>query len=175
MKNSIDTGQFDEQTDFQKEAYFLLNQGYPQISLVEPSQFLLTDHSRDTAEILIISSYPPRECGIATYSQDLISSLKNKFSNSLSIKVCALESDESGYSYPDDVKYVLKTSIAEEYRKLATKINNESRIRIVLVQHEFGFYMGKERSFLLFLTELSKPVVIVFHTVLPHPNEKLKR
>jgi hypothetical protein len=32
-----------------------------------------------TPEILFISSYPPRECGIATYSQDLVKALNNKF------------------------------------------------------------------------------------------------
>jgi len=32
-------------------------------------------------EILFITSYPPRECGIATYSQDLLKALNNKFSN----------------------------------------------------------------------------------------------
>ena len=78
----------------------------------------------DLAEILFITSYPPRVCGIATYSQDLIKALNNKFSNSLSIKVCALESGEMDYKYSDDVKYTLKTSDSASYGKLAMKINN---------------------------------------------------
>lgn len=127
-----------------------------------------------STEILIITSYPPRECGIATYSQDLIRSLDNKFSNSLSIKVCAMEADEVDYEYPDEVKYVLKTSIAAEYEKLAIKINNDNDIKIVLIQHEFGFFHVQEQAFLKFLTAISKPVVIVFHTVLPNPDEKFK-
>ena len=32
-----------------------------------------------TREMVFISSYPPRECGIATYSQDLIFAVQNKF------------------------------------------------------------------------------------------------
>ena len=36
-------------------------------------------------EIVFITSYPPRECGIATYSQDLIFSLNNKFRKSFEI------------------------------------------------------------------------------------------
>ena len=40
--------------------------------------------------ILIITSYPPRECGIATYSQDLIFALNNKFTKSFDITICAL-------------------------------------------------------------------------------------
>jgi glycosyltransferase involved in cell wall biosynthesis len=127
----------------------------------------------DLAEILFITSYPPRVCGIATYSQDLIKALNNKFSNSLSIKVCALESGDANYTYPEEVKYILKTSFAGEYKKLALKINKDPRIQIVLIQHEFGFYIMQEQAFLQFLNKLSKPVVIVFHTVLPHPDEQL--
>ena len=127
----------------------------------------------DLPEILFITSYPPRECGIATYSQDLITALNNKFSNSLSIKVYALESGDVNYIYPEEVKYVLKTSLADEYEKLALTINNDNGIKIVLVQHEFGFFKVQEQAFLQFLFDLSKPVIIVFHTVLPHPDEEL--
>jgi glycosyltransferase involved in cell wall biosynthesis len=128
----------------------------------------------DLAEILFITSYPPRVCGIATYSQDLIKALNNKFSNSLSIKVCALESGDANYPYPGEVKYILNTSLAAGYEKLALNINNDNRIKIVLIQHEFGFFRVQEQAFLQFLYELSKPVVIVFHTILPHPDEQLK-
>lgn len=127
----------------------------------------------DLAEVLFISSYPPRVCGIATYSHDLIKALNNKFSNSFSIKVCALESGDASYDYPDEVKFILDTSLAEGYRKLAQSINQDNHIKIVLVQHEFGFFKELEQTFLQFLYELSKPVIIVFHTVLPHPDEQL--
>jgi glycosyltransferase involved in cell wall biosynthesis len=126
------------------------------------------------SEILFITSYPPRVCGIATYSQDLIKALDNKFSNSLSIKVCALESGDAGYLYGSEVKYILKTSLADEYEKLALKINNDNCIKIVLIQHEFGFYNLQEHPFQQFLNNLSKPVVIVFHTVLPNPDKLFK-
>ncbi|MFZ4398907.1 MAG: glycosyltransferase [Bacteroidales bacterium] len=125
-------------------------------------------------EILFITSYPPRECGIATYSQDLIKSLNNKFNNSFSIKVCALESNGITYPYPPEVKYTLKTSLATEYKYLASIINKDDNIKIVLIQHEFGFFKKQEQAFQQFLYDLSKPVVIVFHTVLPNPDLILK-
>jgi len=128
----------------------------------------------EQAEILFITSYPPRVCGIATYSQDLIRALNNKFSNSLSIRVCALESDDTTYAYPEEVKLTLKTSVATAYKELALMINSEDRIKTVLIQHEFGFFNQQEQSFLQFLYELSKPIVIVFHTVLPSPDNLLK-
>jgi glycosyltransferase involved in cell wall biosynthesis len=127
----------------------------------------------DSHEILFITSYPPRECGIATYSQDLIWALNNKFSHSLSIKVCALESGDDHYSYPGEVKYFLNTSVAEEYEKLAINLNQDNAIKIILIQHEFGFFRIREHAFLKFLQKLLKPVIIVFHTVLPHPDEQL--
>jgi len=126
------------------------------------------------AEILVITSYPPRECGIATYSQDLIKAINNKFSNSLSIKVCALQSGTANYTYPEEVKYTLNTSIAEDYNKLAKSINCDVNTKIVLIQHEFGFFKKQEDSFVQFLNNISKPIVIVFHTVLPNPDKNLK-
>ncbi len=132
---------------------------------------------RDVAlpEILFLTSYPPRECGIATYSQDLLKALDNKFRNSFALKVCALESGISGFDYPDEVKYALNTSEAPQYIELARTINDDKNICIVLVQHEFGFYQGAgDGAFFQLLHTLTKPVIIVFHTVLPHPDEALK-
>jgi Glycosyltransferase len=131
------------------------------------------DKTNVLPEILFITSYPPRVCGIATYSQDLIKALNNKFSKSLSIKVCALESGDINYQYPGEVKYILKTSLAGGYEKLAFKINRDGNIKIVLIQHEFGFFNLQEQAFHQFLKYLTKPVMIVFHTVLPHPDKQL--
>ncbi|MDR3653710.1 MAG: glycosyltransferase [Paludibacter sp.] len=132
------------------------------------------NHTINQAEILVVTSYPPRECGIATYSQDLITALNKKFSNSLSIKICALENGKDSYDYPGEVKYRLDTSHVTSYLDLAGKINDDDHIQLVLIQHEFGFYKDQEQAFLQLLYELIKPVVVVFHTVLPHPDARLK-
>jgi len=137
-------------------------------------QDLLPDPVQMPTEILVVTSYPPRECGIATYSQDLIKSITKKFSKSISIKVCALESGETNYTYPIEVKYILKTSIAAEYEIMAVKINNDPNIKKVLIQHEFGFFHAQKQAFQQFITNIKKPVVVVFHTVLPNPDENLK-
>ena len=129
---------------------------------------------RSENEILVVSSYPPRVCGIATYSQDLITALNNKFGKSFSIIICALENEFEKFSYPDEVKYILDTSVPSEYKKLANKINKNKKIKAVLIQHEFGFYEGKEEAFLQFLNIIDKPEIIVFHTVIPHPDEALR-
>lgn len=125
-------------------------------------------------EILVISSFPPRECGIATYSQDLITALNHKFGTSFNIRVCALESGKSDYKYSDEVRYVLDTSNPQSFHKTAQSINHNRHIKIVLIQHEFGFFSVQENAFQDFLQAVEKPVVVVFHTVLPEPNEQLK-
>lgn len=124
--------------------------------------------------ILFISSYPPRECGIATYSQDLIRALKNKFGASFSLRVCALENGENSYSYPAEVKYILNTAVASEFLMLSNIINNDENLKIVMIQHEFGLFRAQEEAFLQFLHQTKKPVVIAFHSVLPSPDHRLK-
>lgn len=130
--------------------------------------------TNSTTEILVISSYPPRECGIATYTQDLIIALKNKFCHSFSFTVCALESGPSDYTYPAEVAYKLDTTNATDYKNLLIDINNNEHIKLVLIQHEFGFFAKQEQAFLEFIKGLNKPVSIVFHTVLPKPNVELE-
>lgn len=125
-------------------------------------------------EILFITSYPPRECGIATYSQDLIKALNNKFDQSFKIEICALESENEKHNYADEIKHILNTDHPNAFTRLATTINNDADIRMVMIQHEFGFFQKKEAEFKQFLEALAKPVVIVFHTVLPRPDESLK-
>ena len=125
-------------------------------------------------EILFISSYPPRECGIATYSQDLIKSLNNKFKHSFKIKICPLESRNEQHVYSEPTQYILNTDHTNAFQNLATKINDDTAIQIVLIQHEFGLFRKNEADFRQFLNTVLKPVIIVFHTVLPNPNELLK-
>ncbi|MCX8481791.1 MAG: hypothetical protein ORN58_07715, partial [Sediminibacterium sp.] len=50
-------------------------------------------------EILFVTSYPPRECGIATYSQDLINALNNQFENTITNSICSLESETEQHNY----------------------------------------------------------------------------
>ena len=127
------------------------------------------------ADILFISSYPPRECGIATYTNDLISAINNKYTNSFNLKVCALENNTENFIYPDEVTYVLNTQQPDEYIALANTIAAEPNIELVCIQHEFGFFAGKYTfDFMQLIKNIQKPIIIAFHTVLPEPNEQLK-
>ena len=57
---------------------------------------------------------------------------------------------------------------------MADCINANNKIKIVLIQHEFGFFHANSADFISFLQLLTKPKIIVFHTVLPKANIELR-
>ncbi|PWA05051.1 glycosyltransferase [Flavobacterium psychrotolerans] len=127
-------------------------------------------------KMLIVSSYPPRECGIATFSNDIVNAVENVFGNTLPIEVCALQNNAQQVDYNDEVTYVLTTTSLDDYRLVAEKINDRNDIGLVCVQHEFGLFGGEFGDYILsFILALNKPVITVFHSVLPEPEEKRKK
>ena len=127
-------------------------------------------------KMLIVSSYPPRECGLATFSHDVLNSVKKVFGNTLPIEVCALQNDKQLFKYGNEVKYTISSSSVEDYRRVAEKINERNDIGVVCIQHEFGLHGGEYGDyFLVFLLALNKPIMTVFHTVLPNPDEKRRK
>jgi glycosyltransferase involved in cell wall biosynthesis len=154
--------------------------GQSKIGQYNKSQHVVSGSSKNypvnsVPEILFITSYPPRECGIATYSADLISALKNKFNDSFKIRICPLESENEKHIYSEEEEYVLNVDQSDAFMDLEKTINESSVIRMVLIQHEFGFFNKREDDFIQFLRALTKPVIMVFHTVLPKPDEALKK
>ncbi|MDD4760300.1 MAG: glycosyltransferase [Bacteroidaceae bacterium] len=121
--------------------------------------------------ILCITTYPPRVCGIATFSYDLIQNINKKFQNDYIVEVCAVESKIEKHSYDSTVKYVLNTSEQEDFEVISKRINQDANIDLICIQHEFGLFSENQESFLKFVQVLTKPIVIVFHTVLSHPKE----
>ena len=86
-------------------------------------------------EILFITSFPSRECGIATYSLDLITALNNKFSNAFDISVCAIENGEETGTYNEQVRYIFQANNPSSYTTLAAKINASNKISLIVLQH----------------------------------------
>ena len=127
-------------------------------------------------KMLIVSSYPPRECGLATFSNDVLNSVKKVFGNTLPIEVCALQNNKQQFNYGDEVKYTISSSSVDDYRLVAEQINERNDIGLVCIQHEFGLHGGDYGDyFLVFLLALNKPIMTVFHTVLPDPDEKRRK
>lgn len=126
------------------------------------------------SEIALISTFPPKICGIATYSQDLKNFLSDKFGKSIRIVICPIESEKESFDYEEQPFAKLCSSSQDSYLELAYKINKNPYIDLVILQHEFGLFRKEEKGLPLFLRALKKKLVITFHTVLPLPSKALK-
>ncbi|MFT7031345.1 MAG: hypothetical protein ACJA2C_002746, partial [Marinoscillum sp.] len=100
-------------------------------------------------ELLVITSFPPRKCGIATYSQDLIHSIEDKYREGFKIKICALQKEGGELDYSSQVSYLLNAWIKEDYTRLAEAINLNKKIRVVFLEHEFGLFGGEYGEYIL--------------------------
>lgn len=133
--------------------------------------------SKDKASwILCMSTFPPRECGIATFAKDLTTAMDKKFSPTIKVKILAMNKDAINiYNYPDDVIYQINDEEVQEYIDVAKKINENNAIKIVNIQHEFGIFGGNYGEKLVHFTDaLDKPFIITFHSVIPNPHKKRK-
>ena len=114
-----------------------------------------------------ISSYIPKKCGIATFTENLFNSYQDIFeSKGLIVAV----DDQVDRDFPPEVDFVFDRNKASDYLKAAEYIN-ESDFTVVNLQHEFGLFGGPEGQLIIKLLEkLKKPVVTTLHTVLQNPD-----
>ncbi|MFX1340000.1 MAG: glycosyltransferase [Promethearchaeota archaeon] len=125
--------------------------------------------------ISFVSSYPPRECGIATFTKDLTDAIDAKFRPSLTSKIVAINKDQENYDYSKKVILKIREDDPYSYSVSAKKINSIKKIKLVNIQHEFGIYGGEWGEYLInFLENIDKPVVTTLHTILPNPEKKVR-
>ncbi|MCX6798605.1 MAG: glycosyltransferase family 4 protein [Candidatus Diapherotrites archaeon] len=124
---------------------------------------------RKTDWIHFMSSYPPRECGIATFTKDLLSAIEGKKNPGLQCRVVAMNDNlYSTYAYPKQVNLQIQQDDHDSYFRAADKLNKSKKTKVVCIQHEFGLFGGAYGDYLIpFLEELEKPVVTTFHSILP--------
>ena len=127
--------------------------------------------------ILYVCTFPPRECGIATFTKDLTTAMDKKYHHSIKSKIVAMNNDSTNiYNYPEEVILEINEDDIQEYIDAAKKVNDMERIKLVNVQHEFGIFGGEYGCYLVaFLEIITKPIILTFHSVLPEPNDKLKK
>lgn len=127
--------------------------------------------------ILYLGTFPPRECGIATFTKDLTIAMDNKFSPSIKSKIVAINDRGTNfYNYPEDVIFEINDNDISSYIDVAKKINAIDAIKLINIQHEFGIFGGKYGEYLIaFLENVKKPIVIALHSIIPNPNDKLKK
>lgn len=124
--------------------------------------------------IAFVGTYPPRECGIATFTCDTTNAIARLNPRSGSYVIAVNDSGRS-YQYNENVVFTIDQDDHSSYVKAAAFINN-SAAEIVNIQHEYGIFGGLWGDNLLFLLEhLKKPVVTTFHTTLPEPDFYVRR
>ena len=117
-----------------------------------------------------VSTYPPRECGIANFTKDLIDSIFDV--DGLKSSVIAINEKGALYNYDRRVKWTINRDNAQDYVKAAEYVNS-SNIQLLIVQHEFGLYGGDYGEYIkLFLDNVKKPVITTLHTVQPNFDKK---
>ena len=127
-------------------------------------------------KIAYISTYPPRECGIATFNQNLMRAIGANFPERKSLLnsgfVVALNDSENvhEYEYPEEVKYVIRQNHQKDYIRAASYINT-SNADVCIMEHEFGIYGGESGIYILpLLNRLEKPLISILHTILKDPS-----
>jgi len=109
-----------------------------------------------------VSTYPPRRCGIATFTHDLATSTGSR-------EIVALHPPEQAAPYPIEVHHRIRRDVPADYVQAAHAI--ERCVGVVSVQHEYGIWGGQDGAHVLdFVRALSMPAVATLHTVLQHPT-----
>ncbi len=127
--------------------------------------------------IMYMSTFPPRECGIATFTKDLVTAMDKRFNPKIKSKITAMNNNCTNiYNYPENVMFQISDTNIHEYAEVAEKINKTDSIKIVNIQHEFSIFGGRKCRYLIhFIEALNKPFVVTFHTVLPDPDDQIRK
>ena len=129
-------------------------------------------------KIVYIGTYPPRECGIGTFTQNKLMSIAHIGHDSGEKHegiVIAVSDLETKYDYPEEVEFVIRQEQQGDYAEAAAFINR-CGADICILEHEFGIFGGQNGVYILpLLYRLEIPLIAVFHTVLKTPslNEKV--
>lgn len=124
--------------------------------------------------ILFLSSYPPRECGIATFTQDVVSA----FDSAFGVRSDVIAVDEPGGEarrHPACVVGRLAEQDIYSYAETARTINAHPA-EVLNIQHEYGLFGGDRGEWLVqLMNAVEKPIVLTLHTVLPEPDDTMLR
>lgn len=134
------------------------------------------DYEVRRIRVAYVSTYPPRECGIATYTKNLVDAISAFCTRVVTPPVVAAINDRGGhYNYEIRVKSQIDVNDIRSYEKVAQDIN-ASDVDVVNLQHEYGIFGGEWGKYVNeFLQRIEKPVITTLHTVLEEPVPDARR
>jgi glycosyltransferase involved in cell wall biosynthesis len=116
----------------------------------------------------IFSTYPPRACGIGTFSFDVRKALLDVHDVD---DVCALVVlDEPSSPQRPEILQTISQGARGDYVRAARALGRTD-VNVVLLEHEYGIFGGRDGEYVLsFARELAQPLVVTLHTVLSSPT-----
>ncbi|MDD2190461.1 MAG: glycosyltransferase family 4 protein [Eubacteriales bacterium] len=118
-------------------------------------------------KIAFLSTYPPRECGLATFTQDLVTAIDG--SGEIDTKVIAVTNPGNDV-YDSKVIAMIAQNEQADYIRMAKELNH-SDIDLLVIEHEYGIFGGEHGAYILdLINNLEIPVVTTFHTILSKPD-----
>jgi len=134
-----------------------------------------TTQTATNSSIAFLSDYPPRRCGIATFTYDLCEALAIEAGEETDVFTVAMNDVPEGYPYPNRVRFEIRQNAQQDYR-LAAEFLNINQVSTVCMQHEYGIYGGPfGTNVLALLSRLRRPLVTTLHTVLKNPLDEQKQ
>ncbi len=118
--------------------------------------------------VAILSTYPPRACGIGTFAHDVRTALAS-LPGIASVYAVVVVNEPSSPQQPDLLATVSQAVRGDYVR--AARLLGTLDIDVVLLQHEYGIFGGPDGEYVLsFAEELDQPLVLTLHTVLSEPS-----
>ncbi len=131
-------------------------------------QAFQSDPTAPPRHVALVGNFPPRRCGIATYTQDSWTALSAS-PWAPAVDVYAID-DGRVDGYGNEIAMLIPESDPVAYADAADAIM-ASGAEVAWIQHEFGIFGGDAGAYLLTLVNrLTIPVVVTLHTVLESPN-----
>lgn len=124
-------------------------------------------------DVAYVSTFPPRKCGIATFTADLVNSISqlNQLRNQ---RVISIDGRRLFKPTSEGFELRIGRDSLEDYELMADFLNRSS-VNVVNIQHEFGIFGGEAGEYICsFLDKLNKPVATTLHTVLPNFENRAK-
>lgn len=123
-------------------------------------------------KVALLGNYPPRKCGIATFTSDLADAILEQ-SDDIHVDVIAM-TDGKAYEFPPMVALTIDENDLAGYARAAAWVN-DGGYDALLVQHEYGIFGGPAGAFLLrMLRDVQVPIITTLHTVLREPSADQK-